>query len=336
MKKFLAFSIITLGGIISTNSLMANSGDLTRGDAAKILVEQSGISIEKADQQLFVDQPITDSLTPYINTAHEWGWIGGYPDGTFNKDNKINRAEAAKMVVNVLGLDQMMPGIYFSDVSINDWHFGYVSTLLGRNIISADSGKFNPHEIISEAEFLTWIGRVKGTEKLLTNSTSVPIEKEKPAVQEEPKILPTIDLGQIIQPKNIEESTPIRKENRKEAEKDTSQKDLKGIDKIEKRLKKLIRKHKKKGSVGFKKIKRVTKGRNRGVRRFRESRLYKKQINPVFVGNKERNDHKAPVVEKMKSSAPKRWKDQSETEIKKLQNKYLHSFSKAAKKRSKK
>ena len=79
----------------------------------------------------FPDVSAQDWFSPYVASAAEYGWIGGYPDGTFRPSGSITRAEVAVIVNHMLGrtpdqsfvdrsLDRL---VSFSDLNSSHWAF---------------------------------------------------------------------------------------------------------------------------------------------------------------------------------------------------------------------
>lgn len=79
----------------------------------------------------FPDVSAQDWFYPYVASAAEYGWIGGYPDGTFHPSGSITRAEVAVIVNHMLGrtpdqsfvdrsLDRL---VSFSDLNSSHWAF---------------------------------------------------------------------------------------------------------------------------------------------------------------------------------------------------------------------
>ena len=79
----------------------------------------------------FPDVSAQDWFSPYVASAAEYGWIGGYPDGTFHPSGSITRAEVAVIVNHMLGrtpdqsfvdrsLDRL---VSFSDLNSSHWAF---------------------------------------------------------------------------------------------------------------------------------------------------------------------------------------------------------------------
>lgn len=72
------------------------------------------------------------------------GIINGTPDGKFNPDKTVTRAEFAAMIVKFLELEPKYSDI-FSDVPKNSWYSGYVGAAAQSGIINGvGNGKFDP------------------------------------------------------------------------------------------------------------------------------------------------------------------------------------------------
>ena len=62
-----------------------------------------------------------DWFHTYVAQASEYGWIGGYPDGTFRPNNMITRAEVCVIVNNMLGRDADKRFIDRNGNALNDF-----------------------------------------------------------------------------------------------------------------------------------------------------------------------------------------------------------------------
>ena len=81
--------------------------------------------------------------------------VAGNPDGSFDPDGNLNRAEAATLIFRIANIDEATEGDGFSDVDIDDWYGPYVYALSNVGIISGNpDGSFEPRENINRAEFL--------------------------------------------------------------------------------------------------------------------------------------------------------------------------------------
>ncbi|MFA6305615.1 MAG: S-layer homology domain-containing protein [Candidatus Gracilibacteria bacterium] len=83
--------------------------------------------------------------------------INGNPDGTFKPEASLNRAETAKLLFKIMGLeDPANPTLKpFTDVEIDQWYAGYVAELKTREIANGNpDGTYKPASSINRAEFL--------------------------------------------------------------------------------------------------------------------------------------------------------------------------------------
>lgn len=91
--------------------------------------------------------------------------IQGYEDGTFKPEEKINRAEALKIILlsaNFHLLDQENATtdaqVLFTDVQSTDWHFSYIKKAVDLTIVQGyDDGSFKPENTVNMAESLKMI-----------------------------------------------------------------------------------------------------------------------------------------------------------------------------------
>src|SRR6185295_14800863 len=73
----------------------------------------------------------------YIETAREYGLVGGYDDGTFRPSATLTRAQAMKILVE--GMDWPHPDpsqARFHDVPVTYWAAGYIEAACAHGVIS--------------------------------------------------------------------------------------------------------------------------------------------------------------------------------------------------------
>ena len=95
---------------------------VSRAELVKLL---SAFFPEASGTVSFPDVPANHWAADVISFAAGQGWVSGYPDGTFQPERSISRAEAVKLVNQALGRqagerDVAMP---FSDVSAGYWAY---------------------------------------------------------------------------------------------------------------------------------------------------------------------------------------------------------------------
>ena len=96
--------------------------------------------------------------TPYqssIESILTQGIVNGYPDGTFKPEQKINRAEFTKIVMNAFKADELLETTEscFSDVKASEWYGKFVCNGKRKNIVGGyNDGKFKPENNVNFAE----------------------------------------------------------------------------------------------------------------------------------------------------------------------------------------
>ena len=94
-----------------------------------------------------------------INDLTAKGVIIGYPDGTFQPDNNVTRAEFAAMVIRALGQEhtKVIQPVEFTDITEEYWAYSDIQKALYFDLISRDSeGElFRPDDPVSRGETIT-------------------------------------------------------------------------------------------------------------------------------------------------------------------------------------
>lgn len=140
------------------------SGALNRGQAAKMLVRQNGLTVaSKVTTRTFSD--IEGVYGTYVEAAAAKGWITGYPDRTFRTYDPLQRQHMAVIVVRSLGWEadarrltsaQVTQGLAsISDrARISTTARPYVALALQRGLFQGGTGgRFNPTNPITRAQF---------------------------------------------------------------------------------------------------------------------------------------------------------------------------------------
>lgn len=121
------------------------------------------------------DKELTAVPKDVIGTEYEkavsrlvaFGILEGYPDGTYQPEKDITRAEFAKILVEALGLGSAANAAVgktnFSDVTASHWAAGYMNVASGQGLIKGyPDGTFKPSKQVSYAEALTMLVRALG------------------------------------------------------------------------------------------------------------------------------------------------------------------------------
>jgi len=95
----------------------------------------------------------------YINTAVNQKIITGYPDGKFQPDKAVTRAEFATMVNKALG-NAGTESLTFSDVSYGEWYYNDVAKAVAAAYTAGyDDSTFRPNNPITRQEAAVMISR---------------------------------------------------------------------------------------------------------------------------------------------------------------------------------
>ena len=84
----------------STTLFMPNRA-ITRAEATKVILATFGYSAAQTVQSYFSD--VNGWSSGWVQTAYQNGFINGYGNGYFRPDQSITRAEAAKIISNIIG-----------------------------------------------------------------------------------------------------------------------------------------------------------------------------------------------------------------------------------------
>jgi len=137
---------------------------LTRGELAALLVKAKGFDVKPTKNGVFKDIRASNWVAPYVRIAFDRGYVQGYPDGTFQPNRIITRAEAATVFAKFSGL-YMKPRVSekaFPDVARAHWaspaiaaakHEGLYEYLVGTN--------FQPKAVLTRAEAAEILSKTK-------------------------------------------------------------------------------------------------------------------------------------------------------------------------------
>ncbi len=130
-------------------------GTINRAEFCKILVLTTAADIVEPLEPSFPDVNAEDWFFPYVETAKKNHWLDGYPDGYFRPGNTLNRAEAAKILVNAF---EFSPTIANAGAP---WYEQYFLTLDKKNLLAHNTKWENiaPDTNPSRAEIVEQIYR---------------------------------------------------------------------------------------------------------------------------------------------------------------------------------
>lgn len=108
----------------------------------------------------YTDVATNASYADAVNLLSNLGIIQGFEDGTFRPDDTLTRAQAAAIMVRMLGLESSVVkgATEFSDVPATHWASGYVNVAANSNIIKGyGDGNFYPEEAVTYEQIVKMI-----------------------------------------------------------------------------------------------------------------------------------------------------------------------------------
>ena len=104
--------------------------------------------------------PAQTRQAPALLTAHV-RYMEGFPEGTFQPDKQLTRAQAAQMVYRLLAApDSGMGPCSYADVPASQWYAKAVTALCRLGLFD-DGSQFRPEDIITRAEFVDLLVRLQ-------------------------------------------------------------------------------------------------------------------------------------------------------------------------------
>jgi hypothetical protein len=146
----------------TTPDIFAPEKELTRSEAAALLVRFLGYPVEDNDAYGF-DDTHGSWAERYINTARRYNLIDGIGDNLFAPDKPVSRQEIAVLLNNYLGYTPSGGQTSFPDVDAetNAWSRDAICSLHEKGIVTGyPDGSFKPEVSISRAEMAALTARV--------------------------------------------------------------------------------------------------------------------------------------------------------------------------------
>ncbi len=131
--------------------------NITRAELAKIVVKIRG---ENPDSQEFSNcfpEVNTEWYARFVCFAKQKDWFVGYPDGSFQPANFVNRAEAAKIILSALGV-AFDDSQKFSDIATEDWFAIFANTIRSKDLL--DFTSFTADKEITRGEVAELVFRI--------------------------------------------------------------------------------------------------------------------------------------------------------------------------------
>ena len=134
---------------------------LNRAQAAVILVKAMGLEIIPASEMSFKDVGKDHWAATYIDSCVKAGYIKGYPDGSFQPEEKLSRAQGISLVLRLSKQDMNRASLpQIEDVNHEHWAARHIATGLAAEMVGLDSSgkKFLPDSPFSRQEMCRALG----------------------------------------------------------------------------------------------------------------------------------------------------------------------------------
>ena len=157
------------------------AGEVTRAQLVKLMAaavaEDEALQDARA-KEAFSDVSAEDWHAPYVNWSAAAGLAEGYPDGTFQPDRSVTRAEAAVFVTRFaahcdeIRLSDTTRAAPFADAAdIPDWAAEAVAQCVRGGIFDGyEDGSFRPGAHMTRAESAAMLSRLLGVAPLAAES----------------------------------------------------------------------------------------------------------------------------------------------------------------------
>lgn len=139
---------------------------INRAEFAKLVIKafkQQEVIPATGIVSIFPDVPAQAWYGSTLYTALQLKLITGYPDGLARPEKNINKLEALKVVLNMLGKDYSKKDIQYGDTLPDQWYSGYTNFSLNQEpslLPSDQSGNLNPTEELTRGEAIELISKV--------------------------------------------------------------------------------------------------------------------------------------------------------------------------------
>ena len=157
---------VVLGGTPVFNTPVSSDRGGNRGGGDKPVAIPVDDTAGTAHVMVFEDIEHVAWADKAIHYLYSNGIIAGRDEKTFDPDNKVTRAELAKMLVVGLGL-KGEGTVSFSDVPSSAWYAEYVLVAAANGLILGDdNGRFNPNSPVSRQDAAVMMYRAIGTNEV--------------------------------------------------------------------------------------------------------------------------------------------------------------------------
>lgn len=149
--------LVDLGIIDKSTGAFNPSNSITRREVVVMIARELGVENYKGNSS-FKDVPAGSNGYKEISAISDLGYINGFTDGNFKPNDKITRAQMAKILVTSYGMAGEYKG--FIDVKSDHWAASSISALAANGItVGYKDGTFKPNGLVTKQEFSMFLAR---------------------------------------------------------------------------------------------------------------------------------------------------------------------------------
>ncbi|WP_456273202.1 N-acetylmuramoyl-L-alanine amidase [Bacillus sp. AK031] len=161
----------------SNGTFFKPENNVTRAQAAKMLVIAKGQTELKPGKARFSDVPVNHWASGWIERAVQLGYFQGKNDGNFDPEGSLTRSQMSKIVAKAFGLNweaSSEKAIIFNDITPDFWAAGYINALFYNGITNGEVENYRPQEHTTRAQFSVFLSRALSEKfKLQLGETAV-------------------------------------------------------------------------------------------------------------------------------------------------------------------
>ncbi|MFT7183881.1 MAG: hypothetical protein ACI9QC_000206, partial [Oceanicoccus sp.] len=162
----------------------APDNKMTRGEALYFLITLAGYDTTGVNYETgtFTDVNSEDDYADSIQYSSNYGLVDGYPDGSFQADRVLNRAEALKLCFQFFQVvpdeDLMAFVTPFVDVDVSAWYYPYLVHAVEYGVIEGyqEDMTFRPAQEVSYSELLKIATLVHSIENAVELASELSVE----------------------------------------------------------------------------------------------------------------------------------------------------------------
>ena len=145
---------------------------VTRAEATKMLCLVLGTAPQSEASPSFSDLPGSFWAFLYVEAAVQARWIQGYPDGIFQPDRPVSKAELLSMIARGEGWSNPELSVQtFADLPVDHWAFPTVQSCYAHGVVRPgepqlnENGFLQPSLPATRAQAAVFLDRVLGGQR---------------------------------------------------------------------------------------------------------------------------------------------------------------------------